>query len=308
MLVLVRWWSTSSVVSRTSVDNGATITGKTSRLYLSVFKLDFRETSSGWDQFTHPAHKASPFFCLWGLRSSTIVFWGASWSETTGPSPASCPCTRSWSCRMPSSYWTHLWETWAQRHLLFLCSTSHRLMCFDVFSSIKSILSEISRFYVNWKVHYNSLSVLSQSVSPSKILRRYLLTVSITASAPIHEAKSNLAPADDAVSRPLLTATHLNVDSNNQTSHFSSISRSPFTALASYQRRAEGGVSAEEEVPGCRREENARHPVEEHVQDQTEGERCTCRETCRQEACGRLEGLLSCGLSCLSWTTELYKL
>lgn len=50
------------------------------------------------------------------------VFWGASWSETTGLSPASWLCTRDWSCRTPLGYWTHRWETSVQRHPSSLCS------------------------------------------------------------------------------------------------------------------------------------------------------------------------------------------
>jgi len=52
-----------------------------------------------------------------GSRSSTTAFWGASCSGTTGPSPASCRCTRSWSCRWPSGCWTARWATSARRRL-----------------------------------------------------------------------------------------------------------------------------------------------------------------------------------------------
>lgn len=46
-----------------------------------------------------------------------------------------------------------------------------------------------------------------------------------------------------------------------------------FIVLISNQRRDEGGVSTQEEVPGCWREENAWHPVQEHVQDPAEGKK-----------------------------------
>lgn len=62
------------------------------------------------------------------------------------------------------------------------------------------------------------------------------------------------------------------VNSNCASFYFISVSRSLCILLSPcHQRRDDGGVSTEEEVPGRRREENARHPVKEHVQDPTEG-------------------------------------
>lgn len=116
LLLLCRRWSTSSVVLRTCVDNGATITGKTSRIYQGFSVLILAHLD--------PEAISLPLIAfLSGSRSSTTAFWGASCSGTTGPSPASCLCTRGWSCRAPSGCWTRRWETSARRPRSFLCST-----------------------------------------------------------------------------------------------------------------------------------------------------------------------------------------
>lgn len=82
-------------------------------------------------------------------------------------------------------------------------------------------------------------------------------------------SKSNLAAADEAVfhlmESGVLLAARLNVNNDNENITFH-ISHTRFTALAFVQQQDGGGVSTCEEVPGCWREENARHPVVYKIQ------------------------------------------